>query len=310
MLFQEVERTILTTTPKNGSSPLGIALASATRREFQVTLDPEAAQYLLDHMHERQRSLSVADVALHIERMRKGRFVELMQPGIYCDRTGRVCNARHRLTAQVRLGLTLKWSLVVGASDEEIAALDQTRTRRAHQSYNLVGMGERMTHREEAVIRQFVRLSSAQEGEIRGYHQRITPEDLDEVRTGPYSDDLAWSLSAIPPKLGSAPVVAAIAYCRAIAPEAVETFARSFCDARLGVSESTRSRKEPALLLAQWFNTHGGGRAGAAYTDMVLEKTLSALRAHLQNRHVGYLRGDGGSSPLRWLSKQRSTPRA
>jgi hypothetical protein len=282
-------------------TPFGFALATETRRQFTVTLDVAGAQYLLDHMHPRQRLVSPEHVSAHARKMRDGTFVELMQPGIYVDRAGFVCNARHRLLAQVETERTYRWNMVVGASSDEIAALDQTRPRRAHQSYNLTDRGGRMTAREEAVIRQYIRMQCSDDTPT--FHvTRIDPDDLAEFRGGPFSQDVTLVLSQTPPRIASAPAIAAIAYARPINQHSIDGFLRGFLDSRLALPTSL-SPNAPPVALARWFNTHGGTGAGGRYVDGILIRTLSALRAHLQGRDIGHLQPTG--TPLAYLKKRR-----
>jgi len=292
----------------NGN-PFGFSLASETRREFVVSLDLAGVEYLLAHMHPNQRSIVTRTVADHLARMKARSFVDFMHPGIYVDRPGWVCNANHRLLAYQQY-LTeedepreYRWAMVIGASKEEIAALDQTRSRRPHQSYNLTIAGhERMTSREEATIRQYIRLQHSDDDGLAFYYVRLGPDDLAEFRQGPFYKDVAYVIEKVPTRVASAPALASIAYARPISPQTVDGFLRGFVESRLAIP-TTQSKHAPPVTLARWFNTNGGSGAGGRYVDSVLNRTLTALRAHLQGRELSYLPSGGGA--LAYLKQRR-----
>jgi hypothetical protein len=275
-------------------------IKSSERRGFLCEITPEDAQWLIDNAHPNNRNSPAPRVDFHVRRMLSGTFFQPSEPGIYVDKAGRVCNGLHRLRAQVKAGVTLQWSVVLGASDEEILCLDNVRSRAAHQSVNLATKAGRMTHREEAVIRQYLRLEES-ESKLKQYNRTLDPRDLLAARDL-YGDDIAWGLEAIPKSVGTAPIAAAIAYCRAVDCDAMSAFAETYRNARLARPGSYEPGA-PALALAQFMINQGRGRAGGAYTDVVMLKTLSACKAALQGRTLQKLQV--AEDAIAWIKSHR-----
>jgi hypothetical protein len=267
-------------------NPFGFELASDTPAEFIVRLDTEGVEYVLSRMHERQRVPSEASVVGFVELIESGKFVEGMHPGIYFDRHGFAVNARHRLTAQKRTGKTLTWRMKIGASPEEVAALDQVRARRIHQSINLTGE-DKMSNREEASLRQCARLARSTDGLI-SQDRRVTQEHILEARSL-FGVDVKAVMEAVPSSAAPASLVGALAFCRQVAPEEIGELCETFVNCRLALGGREYAQNAPGVTLARFMNTASGGRAGGEYTNEVMYKTLAAARAQVLGETIGKL---------------------
>ena len=264
------------------SNPLGIELVTSTREDYKAIVEPDDARWILAQMHPGQRHVSLAEVQRYERLIRSGRFIGFMQPGIMFNQQGFACNAQHRLRAQVACEATLEWMIRVGCTNEEIVATDQTRKRHAHQSYNLIGAGAvPVTHREEAAFRVFYQLTQSADT-VSKKHFLLSVEDLVDLKSK-YGDDVAWALEAIPKNCGPASMAAAVAFARPLNAALVERFATEYVDARLVLGKVQHAPNSPAAVLARYVVTNRAS-AGSAYTNLILNKTLSALRAHIEGR--------------------------
>lgn len=309
--IQEVHTQQVQARGNNGSNPFGFSLASTSPREFTARLSPVHAEWLLGKMHPMQRAISRDSVRVFAELMKNGQFVEGMHPGIYFDQEGFAVNARHRLTAQVMAKASLLWRIKIGASPEEIAALDQTRPRRIHQSINLLG-GEPMNARAEAALRQCLRMARSEDGMIGG-EARASAEDIRTAREY-FGDDVTWAMKALPTNAGPASMAAALAFAHQVDASAIEEFTDIYCCTRLALGGASYRKNEPAITLARWMLAHGHRRAGGEHTKDVMFKTLAACRYHIDGKTMDRLigakvteqSGASKSTHLAWFNSKRA----
>ncbi len=275
-------------------------LKRSERAKFLVDVNPADAAQLLAQMHPQQRLVSHRVVNSFVGLMRKGKFLTPSSPGIYVDREGRVCNARHRLLAQVATGLTLRWEIVLGASPEEIQILDQVRPRQIHQSINLTTDAKPMNHREEAVLRQYLNLETP-DGKLSQDYEKLSVDDILAVRDL-FSDDVQWALRLLPVKTAVASVVAVAAWTRPLDPTVVEPFFDVFQKMRNAQVVSI-PEDHPAAALCRYINHIGVSRTTKIATNEIIEKTLTALYAHFNGAGIKkiYVRQD----ILKWFQDQR-----
>lgn len=249
------------------------------RSEFVVSVAPHEAKWMLNRMHGRQRKLSPLHVSKFERLISAGKFVEPSPTGVYVNQSGLVCNARHRLQAQANVGATLTWNIVFGASDEEIAVLDQTRSRRVFQSVNLATGARAMVHREEAAIKAYLRIDEAgRAGGLLDSPRIYTVEEILDARAS-FGADIEWAMSVMPPKLGSAAMVATLAYAYPVNREAVAEWVEAYSDSRR-MSGKPHPADHPAVVFARWAATQRG-RAGDLYATQTIEKMATAIGASL-----------------------------
>lgn len=270
-------------------------------QDKRIIVSPALAQWFLEQGHPNQRSVPATDVSYYEERMLAQRFVEYAQPGIYMNRRGQECNAQTRLTAQARCGVTLGWMLRLGATDEEIAVLDDTRRRRANQT---LGLLERpMSSREGSVFKAYERLLRSVDL-ISPTNVRMGPQALDALRDD-WGRDVTWACEQWPDRVAPASMVAALAYARPVMPASIESFATSYAKARLALGAVTGGANAPAVVLARYMNGAKSG-AGAAAVLELMNRCLSALRAHAEGRETKHLYGDRETAkPLRFFKEAR-----
>jgi hypothetical protein len=285
-------------------SPLGFSALSNTRQRHVAVINPEQAQWILTQMHPRQRSLRPSAVDSFKQLMLSGQFVEEMDPGIYFNRTGHCVNAQHRLTAQVKAQKTLRWTIVTGASDAEIAALDQVSPRRIYQSVNLCeDVSDQMSSREEAIIKGLLKLSESGSGCYNDSFKRYPLERILEARAA-YQKEITWALQTIPPRSGPASVVMIAAFSHPVSPKRVAGFFDAYNDQRLSLCSGVFTKNHPGVTFARFMNQFGGNRAGGAYTQGVVLKGLSAIKAHIEGRELSKLYEN--SDVTLWFRAQRA----
>ena len=271
------------------------------RATHRVVVSPDLAQWFLDQGHENQRGRPPGDVAYYERLMTRGTWVEYMQPGIYLNRAGRQCNAQTRLAAQVRCGATLGWELVLGARDEEIAALDDVRRRRPHQTLGL--LGRVMSPRAKSVYVAYERLLRSVDVISPG-NVRIGPQELDALRAE-WGSDVDWAMEQWPDRVSPASLVASVAYARPVMPQTIESFVVAYAKARLAMGVAPGSANSPAIVLARFMNGAKTG-VGTGATVELMNRCLSALRAHADGREIRHLYGDRDTAkPLSFFKKAR-----
>lgn len=247
-------------------------LASEQRRELMVELTAEDAKWLLGRMHPGQRTQSQRDIAAFETKMRTGKFITPSDPGIYVDRQGRVCNGQHRLQAQANTGVTLLWRITLGVGPEEIQALDQVRSRQIHQSINLTIGGAPMSKREEAAIRQYLRLQSSKPLSL--VHEKIALEDVLAIREL-FTEDLAWALNAVPTAAGPASLAAVAAWTYPTSPGTVAEFFSIVSAMRRSKPVQT-DEDHPAIAMVRFLDNVPSFSGTQASND-VLEKGCTAI---------------------------------
>jgi hypothetical protein len=276
-------------------------IISDVTRDLRIVVSPELAQWFLSIGHPNQRSIAPTEVAFYEGEIKAGRFVQYVLPGIYIDQRGFECNAQTRLTAQVRREATLGWMLRIGATDEEIQVLDDLRRRRPYQSLALAD--EPMKSRESSVYRMYERLLRSDEV-ISPTNIRMSTQALRELRDA-YGSDIIWAVNAWAEKVAPASMVAALAYARPVMSATIDVFVQAYSDARLGLGSGRHGPGHPAVVLARFMNSDKPV-AGGAHSLELVNKTLSALRAHAEGREPRHLISNRDTAkPLRFFKASR-----
>jgi hypothetical protein len=277
------------------------SIISDVTKDFRIVVTPDLAQWFLSLGHPNQRRIAPTEVAFYEREMKAGRFVQYVQPGIYIDRQGFECNAQTRLTSQVRCESTQGWMLRIGATEEEIQVLDDPRRRRAYQTLALAD--EPMTSRESSVYRMYERLLRSEEV-VNPTNVRMSAQALRELRDA-YGTDVMWAVNAWSEKVAPASMVAALAYARPVMSATVDVFVQAYSDARLGLGSGRHGASHPAVVLARFMNGAKPNQ-GAAYSLELVNKTMSALRAHAEGREPRHLISNRDTAkPLRFFKSAR-----
>jgi len=95
-------------------------------RNIQLTADQAKA---LLAQHANVRPLNPGRVSGYVADMLSGDWRQDSPQGLVFDQAGNLADGQHRLTAQVRAGLTLSWFATFDAPPDVIATLDQGGTR-------------------------------------------------------------------------------------------------------------------------------------------------------------------------------------
>lgn len=122
---------------KQSTIPALAERRDATIEARVITVSPElAAEWLTRNDH--NRSLSVRLVGQYATDMTEGRWPFTGQPIIF-DAKGVLIDGQHRLSAQVKAGVTLDWLVVGGASRHAQDYVDIGRTRSVADQLQLAG---------------------------------------------------------------------------------------------------------------------------------------------------------------------------
>lgn len=276
-------RAIALKASSSGNKVPGFNRIAAKKTRQSIRLRPDQAEWLLQFRDPRQRNIRSEDVARHAELMVSGNWVQDCSPGLAFNRGGYLVQGQHRLTAQVKTGVTLTWFVETGVTDNEIVmAMDQGgRPRTQGQSITLAGETP-MGPREEAVIKAALDIEVGARA-----HIKYSIDQILEARER-YGDDIKWALS-LPPRLGPSCLCAAFMFVRHRDKGLAQGFVDIFRSAKLldGIVEDPN---HPAVVLARHLNAKDA-KYGTTYKREVMSKALYCMMKMSQGDNVIRLRG-------------------
>jgi hypothetical protein len=120
--------------------PKGAAMIKTKLSSSVVEVTPELAEEWLSHNLENNRNITEGRVDQLMRDMRDGEWIENGE-SIKRSDTNKLLDGQHRLTALLRVGVTLPMVVIEGLDERAITTIDLTKSRTAADMLKILGYG-------------------------------------------------------------------------------------------------------------------------------------------------------------------------